>query len=236
MNSSASLGTRPDQIAELTRGVELPFAVIDQDILEVIAGGLERAFDDIQKSSPTTVAMGSEAEVTALLEARLNFLIGDDPLLGQLISNVARGKESLSFDGAHLEKRPDLAIYLTARNRNFPLIAEAKIIDATAGKSEALYCQNGVQRFIAGEYGWGGQEALMLGYIRDGSTIAGKLTPYLAPPSKGAETYFTLAGPSSKKGSHDRALSRHARHFVYAHQSPPKHEPGPIDLWHVWLK
>lgn len=38
-----ALGTRPDQIAELTRGVQLPFQRIDPDILEIIANGVERA-------------------------------------------------------------------------------------------------------------------------------------------------------------------------------------------------
>jgi hypothetical protein len=237
MNSSAAHGTRPDQIAELTRGVQLPLAMIDQEIMKIIAEGLERAFDEVRTDAPATVATGSEAEVTALLEARLNSLIGEDALLGQLVLNVARGKESLSFNGVHIEKRPDLSIYLTARNRNFPLVVEAKIIDAASGKTEVLYCQNGVSRFVEGQYGWGGQEAFMLGYVRDGSTTSTKLTPFLAPPSQGAKTYFTVFGPHSLTGGlHDRAQSRHSRGFAYIHQQPPDHTPGPIDIWHVWFK
>jgi hypothetical protein len=178
--SSPALSPRPDQIAELTRGLDLPLAAIDDIYLHIIADGVAQAFEEIRASAPTTVATGDEAEVTALLEARLNRMIEEDKLWRQLVASVVRGKESLSFDGSHLEKRPDLSIHLTARTRRFPLIAEAKIIDATRG--EHLYCSQGLQRFLNGEYGWGGREALMIAYVRDGTTIATRLEPYLALP------------------------------------------------------
>jgi hypothetical protein len=229
--------TRPDQIAELTCGVELPLQLINKDIMEIIAEVLQRAFNDIQASAPGTVSSGTEAEVTALLEARLNSLVGEDPIWGQLVLCVARGKESLSFDGSHLEKRPDLSIYLTNRHRSFPLIVEAKIIDGKSGKTEVLYCQNGVRRFLDGEYGWGGREAFMLGYVRDGSTIDAKLKPYLTPPARASKTFAILSGPDVLPGRlRDCARSRHSRGFVYLVQGPAQHKPGFIDLWHVWLK
>jgi len=65
------------------------------------------------------VTSGIEAEVNALMEARLNTLIEEDLLWRQLVLCVARGKESLNFDGSHLEKRPDLSIYLSTRTRGF---------------------------------------------------------------------------------------------------------------------
>ena len=36
------------------------------------------------------------------METKLNSLIDQDRLWGQLVLCVARGKESLSFDGSHL--------------------------------------------------------------------------------------------------------------------------------------
>ena len=129
---AASIRPRPDQIAELTRGLRLPLPEVSSLHLDVIAEGLLQAFADIRARAPVTVASGTEAEVTALLEARLNAMIEIEPLRGQLVLCVARGKESLSFDGSHLEKRPDLSIYLSKRNRSFPLITEAKIIDSAA--------------------------------------------------------------------------------------------------------
>lgn len=172
--SSSALLPRPDQIAELTRGLDLPLAAIDDVYLHIIVGGVAQAFTDIRASAPTTVATGDEAEVTALLEARLNRMIEEDKVWRQLVASVVRGKESLSFDGSHLEKRPDLSIHLSARALRFPLIAEAKIIDATRG--ENLYCSKGLRRFLNGEYGWGGREAFMIAYVRDESTIATRLS------------------------------------------------------------
>ena len=46
-------------------------------------------------AQPLTAASGNEAEVTALMEARLNVLIDLDPLWGQLVLCVARGRERL---------------------------------------------------------------------------------------------------------------------------------------------
>lgn len=231
--SSTALLPRPDQIAELTRGLDLPLAAIDHIYLHVIADGVAKAFNDIRLNAPGTVSTGDEAEVSALLEARLNAMIEDDPLWRQLVASVVRGKESLSFDGSHLEKRPDLSIHLTARSRRFPLIAEAKIIDAARG--ENLYCSQGLRRFLVGEYGWGGREALMIAYVRDGTTIANRLGPYLAMPAQVAN-YSVLDGPALlSPAACDAARSKHGRSFLYAHMVPPANDPGAIALWHLWV-
>lgn len=231
--SSPALSPRPDQIAELTRGLELPLAAIDDVYLHIIAGGVVQAFKDIRDSAPRAVATGNEAEVTALLEARLNRMIEEDKVWRQLVISVVRGKESLSFDGSHLEKRPDLSIHLSARALRFPLIAEAKIIDATRG--ENLYCSQGVRRFLNGEYGWGGREAFIIAYVRDGTEIATRLGPYLAQPVQ-ATSYGVEDAPTSLgSGICDAARSRHSRSFLYAHTMPPANAPGGIALWHLWV-
>ncbi len=144
----AAARTRPDQIAELTRGLELPLPEIESVYIEILAERLFRAFTDIRAEFPLTVASGSEAEVTALMESRLNRLIEEDLFWGQLVLCVGRGKESQSFDGSHLEKRPDLSIYLSNRTRRFPLVVEAKILDSATDRTVALYCDHGLRRFV----------------------------------------------------------------------------------------
>ena len=228
---------RPDQIGELTRGLQLPLPEIEAVYVEILAERLLRVFNDIRAQSPVTVASGSEAEVTALMESRLNTLIEEDPLWGQLVLCVARGRESLSFDGSHLEKRPDLSIYLSNRARVFPLIVEAKILDFATGRTETLYCDHGVRRFVDGEYAWANREAFMIAYVRDHSSIETKLKPLLTtamarvPPGYLVEELPTTAG----SGSSDLAYSRHGRAFVYSNQIPPAHQPGTITVWHLWL-
>jgi hypothetical protein len=232
MNSPV-LVPRPNQIAELTRGLDLPLAAIDDIYLHIIAEGVAIAFHDIRNTAPTIVATGDEAEVTALLEARLNRMIEEDKVWRQVVASVVRGKESLSFDGSHLEKRPDLSLHLTARTLRFPLIAEAKIIDATKGAN--LYCSQGVRRFLNGEYGWGGREAFMIAYVRDGTTIASRLEPYLALPAQAASYGVEHAPTSLESCACDAARSRHSRSFLYAHTQPPANDPGAIALWHLWV-
>lgn len=233
----AAVRPRPDQIGELTRGLQLPLPEIEAVYIEILAERLLRAFNDIRAQSPVTVASGSEAEVTALMESRLNTLIEEDPFWGQLVLCVARGKESLSFDGSHLEKRPDLSIYLSNRTRVFPLVVEAKILDSATARTEILYCDHGLRRFVDGEYAWGSREAFMIAYVRDSSSIESTLRPFLAsvmarvPPGYLVEELPTIAG----SGSSDLAYSRHGRAFVYSNQIPLAHPPGAITVWHLWL-
>ena len=231
-------GVRPrvDQVAELTRGLTLPLEPIANDHLEVLAERLRQAFDDVRVRWPITVATGDESEVTALMQARLNRMIEEDPLWRQLVLCVGRGMESISFDGSHLEKRPDLSIVLSGVNQRFPLVAEAKILDTAASKTTALYCKNGIRRFVQGEYAWGNREAFMIGYVRDGSSIDPTLNAFLSEVADlDPDRYLveTLPVPVGS-GSSDLAYTRHGRNFVYGSQQPPN-RPGPISLWHLWL-
>ena len=223
---------RHDQVAELTRGVRLPLAPIADDHLEILAEALRQAFNDVRQHAPGTVARGEEPEVTALMQARLNRLIQEDSLWRQLVLWVGRGAESISFDGSHLEKRPDLSIVLSGADRRFPLVAEAKVIHAAASKTAALYCENGIRRFVEGEYAWGSREAFMIGYVRDGSSIDTTLKAFL---SKDVDRYLVEALPVPVgSGFSDLAYTRHGRDFVYGGQRPPS-SPGPIAVWHLWL-
>ena len=236
--TAPAITPRPDQIDALTRGLRLPLPAVETTYLEIIAESLSRAFHDVQISHPTQVASGSEAEVTALLEARLNVMCEQDPLWRQLVLCAVRGKESVSFDGSHIEKRPDLSLYLSSRARNFPLIVEAKFLDTATAKTTALYCDKGLRRFLAGEYAWAAQEAFMVAYVRDGSSIAGRLTPLLthdmaqAAPNYAVQTLPKAIGTPTG----DLASSRHGRGFTYIHQAPPLHSPGAMTIWHLWLQ
>ena len=166
-----AVGPRYDQVAELTRGVRLPLKPIKDEHLEILAEGLQQAFDDIRVHEPDKVATGEEREVTALMFARLNSPVLEDSLWRKLVLCVVRGAECISFDASHLEKRPDLSILLSGKDIRFPLVVEAKILDAAASKTAALYCKQGIRRFVKGEYAWSDREAFMIGYVRDDSTI-----------------------------------------------------------------
>ena len=227
---------RPDQVAELTRGLRLPLPAIADDHLEILAEGLRKAFGDLRTRKAEAIVTGTEPEVTALMEARLNRLIREDPLWGQLVLCVGRGMESISFDGSHLEKRPDLSIVLSGRDQCFRLVAEAKILDAATSRTAEMYCEKGIRRFVEGEYAWGNREAFMIGYVRDGSSILATLKACLSKAMEShPDRYLVQVLPVPvRSDSSDLAYTRHRRDFVYGGQQPPNH-PGPIALWHLWL-
>ena len=118
----------------------------------------------------------------------------------------------------------------------FPLVAEAKILDAPAAKTVALYCKDGIRRFVEGEYAWGTREAFMIGYVRDGSSIDTTLSAFLSQAvDLYPHRYLVEALPVPVgSGSSDLAYTRHGRDFVYGGQRPQT-APGPIAVWHLWL-
>lgn len=228
---------RPNQIYELVRGLELPLVALAKEHLEVIAEVICGALQDLLVTQPNTLTTGTEPEISALLVSRLNALLNENPLWQQMVRSVSRGSEAISFDGSHLEKRPDLSIHLSGRNPSFPLVVECKIVSSSGKRDVEAYCENGLRRFIAGEYAWPMQEALMLAYVRDESSIANTLTPYLSlseaispPPYAIEQMPLDIKLPNV-----DSALSRHARAFQYLVSPPANQTPGPISIWHLWM-
>ena len=234
--SGTSLHSRKDQIAELTRGVQLPLDPLEDIHLDIIAEMLALAWDDLYISQENTLKTGAEAEVTALMESRLKFLLDEDSLWSNMVHTIVRGNETVSFDGTHLEVRPDLSIYLTARDRRHPLVVECKLIDASTEKTAGQYCSDGLVRFIEGKYAWATREAFMLAYVRDGTSISTALTPVLVKNQQtNPDPYRTEAVPEfADHSTLDLARSRHGRIFSYP-VAAPNNKPGPISLWHLWV-
>lgn len=234
--SQKSLQPRPEQVAELTRGIQLPVVLLQDEHLMFIAEYLAKAWKDLSKSTDSTIRILDEPDINALMVARLNTILDEDPQWGMIVRKVSRGEEMISFDGSHLQNRPDLSISLTDRRRNFPFIIECKLIDAVSGKRVNQYCNDGLVRFVSGEYAWYAQEAMMLAYVRDGSSISSKLTPHLTKQQKKNPNLFATENlPKPIKSlSLDLAFSRHGRQFRYIDRNP-YNDPGPIAVWHLWL-
>ena len=226
---------RPDQVAELTRDLRLPLEPLRKTHLLVIAEMLAQAWRELLVEHRSTLLSEEEAELNSLMESRLNAMLVEEGLWSQLARGVVRGKETLSFDGSHLEKRPDLSILLTNGSASFPLIVECKLIDGSANKRINLYCDDGLLRFLNGEYGWAGREAFMLAYVRDGSTVSSCLHPFLARcQSKELDSYLTITLPQlMPEAIPDLAVSNHGRKFRYLRQEHG--DPGPIAIWHIWM-
>ena len=227
---------RKDQISELTRGLELPFNPLQKIHLTIVTELLAQAWRELSLDHRETIAQGNEAEINALMAARLNGLLESDIMWHQLVRNVTRGTESISYDGSHLEKRPDLSIHLTNRSASFPLVVECKIVDINSGRTIKLYCEKGLVRYINGEYAWAAAEAFMLAYVRDNSSIKSSLTPFLIESENVTyPPYRVVSLPKSvPHATADLACSLHKRNFIYQHNHR-QNLPGPISIWHMWV-
>ncbi len=220
---------RDYQIAELTRGIQLPLPPLHPRHIKVIAEFLAEAWNGLLINQEQVLFAEDEPGINALMEARLDDIRVEKPEWSMLVSGVSRGKESISFDGKSLEKRPDLSVHLTNRPFRFPLVVECKLIDKRTRKNVDKYCDNGIARFIDGEYAWYGHEAFMLAYVRDNSAIEHVLTPYLSKNQHNIpDSYLTEQLPQTINiPTHKLAQSRHGRRFP--------NNPGAIAVWHLWL-
>src|SRR5688572_27282044 len=135
MNLRSRIHPREEHVAELTRGIRLPYPPLPRTQMVLIAQVLIRAWDDLLGKWPSKLSSGGETELNSLMEIKLNALRDEDVLWMQLVSGVSRGSETMSYNGSHLEKRPDLSIHLTTRNSSFSLIVECKLIDASSKKT-----------------------------------------------------------------------------------------------------
>lgn len=225
---------RPEQVAELTRNIKvLPLPPLHHLHLKLIVKILAKVWNELLTRCKNQIQIGDEPEVTTLVISVLNNLRDEIPEWKRLVNCVCR-TELFNYNSEHLEKRSDISIFLTKRSANFPFIIECKLIDTDTGKYVRLYCQDGLARFLNGDYAWYDQQAMMLAYVRDGSTIATTLTPYLIEQQKIRPDPFACEQPPApfEFADLELACSRHKRRFGYIHQQPP---PGPIVIWHVWL-
>lgn len=229
MRQSVHNAPREYQIAELTRGIPLPMPALNRRHIKVITEFFVEAWSGLLRIHEQILRTKEEKEINTLMSSRLNRIRGDKPEWLMVIAEVTRGSESLSYDGSHLEKRPDILVQITNRPSGFPLIVECKLIDKNTGKGVNLYCNNGISRFINGEYSWYAHESFMLAYVRDGSTISTCLTPHLDKGMKNNPDPFLTEHIPQTDGlsAQDLAISRHGRQF--------SGNPGPIAIWHLWL-
>jgi hypothetical protein len=158
----------------------------------------------------------------------------------QLFTEVSRESKVRNFNGANLDKMPDLLIGFTDRLNVFKhsqdwLFIECKPVDSNHSTG-VHYCDKGIIRFVRGEYAWAMTSALMIGYIRDGYTVTPKLTDALKRREKEIPTtVFPFPYQRQKPSRNNEVIyiSQHSRTFAYVEtglQAPD------ITLMHLWLK
>jgi hypothetical protein len=154
----------------------------------------------------------------------------------QLFTMCVREAKLRNYDGTKRDKMADLLLCMVDRyTTQDRLFVECKPVD-TKHSLVTEYCDEGIFRFVCGDYAWAMTSALMIGYVRDGYTITPKLTEALQKRQKQMPT-ITLPCPCqlSKPGKNNEVvhISQHSRTFSYVETGQ---QAPPITLRHLWLR
>ncbi len=225
--------------------VELPHKPLPLAVFLIVEEALRVSWQRL-KAQPTprhNLQTATENEVTHdLYEVMYDEVFAKGIVEGfdrEHFTVVTREAKVRNYDGAKLDKMPDLLVGIAGRNDVYKntqdwLFIECKPVDAehTVG---VHYCAKGIARFIRGEYAWAMTSALMVGYVSPGYTIDPKLFEALEAR---ADEFKVRRGPVPCRLSPSTAdaekvhITQHERTFHYLEngQLAP-----PIKLRHLWL-
>jgi hypothetical protein len=121
-------------------------------------------------------------------------------------------------------------------NTQHGLFIECKPVDRDHPAGSA-YCDAGLIRFVRGDYAWAMQNAMMIGYAREGYSLNPKLSEALASNRKVPIPLCSgLEGcprTSASAFAEQVVISKHQRTFTYVETNLPA---GIIVIRHLWLK
>ncbi|MCP3999006.1 MAG: hypothetical protein GY722_28680 [bacterium] len=210
---------------------------------------LLRAFEIIrERDYPLTTA--KEDEITTALRAVIeNDLRQKGSVSGfsrSTFETVIRQSQVTNFDGSKPGKSPDLCFKLRddeeeprpVLSEHEALFVECKRIEKKKFFAGSWYCDDGLSRFVDGDYAWAMEQGLMLGYARHQRTITGHLIPAMQQPERlerlnTAQLPRMMVRRGAEARNHAEALyvSRHRRDFSWVDGKGPATE---ILIYHSW--
>lgn len=224
----------------------VPHAELDVRWLLVVHTAITEAFTRIRARGFDLRNAGENAITNELEDVLRNDLLNRRVVDGfdtDFFSVVTRGSEVENYNGEKISKKPDLVFHLRRENicwdqRQDALFAECKPVDRdhslTTNYSAVGTDRVGVERFVIGDYAWAMQDALMIGYARDGFRIH----PHLAESLADAKRHESLGSPtsptpvpSSITGGEAFHQTFHQRRFIWRQNGRPA---TPITIYHSW--
>ena len=224
---------------------ELPHPKLEPEIFVILHRVLVRAFEILSMDAQPLATMHEDPITSALARVIENQLRLTGEVAGfcsPLFERVTRQHECDSFDGSLQKERPDLffgirpddSFRTRIQSDQWGVFAECKPVDAThpAGQD---YCDEGLARFVRGDYAWAMQDALMVAYARNGRSIASSLVPLMASRvhlhTRVGVAEVSTAG--NARGLHYEALhfSEHKREFEW---TDSRGRAYPITVYHSW--
>ncbi len=226
----------------------LPHPQLGLPVVLLIRRVLLRAFELLREQG-FNLGAANEDNITAALRSTIESnLRQTGEVRGfskRTYETVIRQGQWANYDGTRLTKTPDLFFKLrddeSSRGAVLSefdgLFVEAKPVDANHAVG-AKYCDDGLIRFVRGDYAWAMEEAMMLAYARGGRTISGHLLPAMEEtPRKAAlkteqlPTPLMVTGAAATPFAEVVHVSRHSRHFPWR---DGKGQATPVDVFHIW--
>jgi hypothetical protein len=226
----------------------LPHPRLGLPVILLIRRVLLRAFELLREQNYNLAAAG-EDQVTAALRSTIESnLRQSGEVRGfskRTFEFTVRQGQWQNYNGTVLTKAPDLFFKLRDDENQRAgvlsefdgLFIEAKPVDSTH-PAGSKYCDDGLIRFVRGDYAWAMQEAMMLGYARDGRTIAGHLIPAMTEEAR-KTSLATIQLPEECLAPAAAAcpeaeaihISQHCRDFQWSHG---KGQASEITIYHLW--
>lgn len=227
---------------------DLPHPPLTFPIILLVRRVLLRAFA-LLRQHDFDFANASEDEVTAALRSTIENNLrqsGEVPGFSKrTFETVIRQGQWSNYNNTRLTKTPDLFFKLR-NDEDVPrrtlsefegLFIEAKPVDSTHSAG-TRYCDDGLIRFVRGDYAWAMQDAMMLAYTRDGRTIQSHLLPALNDILRSvsmailkAPEASLAAGAAACPEAEAIHISCHRRNFEWLEGKGPATE---ITIYHLW--
>ncbi len=225
----------------------LPHPRLGLPVILLIRRVLLRAFELLREQN-YNLAVATEDQVTAALRSTIESNLrqsGEVPGFNKRrFETVIRQGQWANYDGTRITKTPDLFFKLRDdESEPRPVLSEfdglfieAKPVDRYHPVG-SKYCDDGLIRFVRGDYAWAMQEAAMLAYARDGRAIASHLSPVMAEQVRMKSLSTTKlpaqCGPTAELLEHAEPIhaSEHHRAFCWPHG---KGIATPITIYHLW--
>jgi hypothetical protein len=158
----------------------------------------------------------------------------------EIFASIRREPKITNYNHAHPDKMPDLFVDFIDRPAGvlysqYGLFIECKPVDRQH-PAGSTYCDEGIIRFLQGDYAWAMRNAMMVGYAREGYTLT-KFREALTSVRKNSlgSTKIPFACPRSPKSDLAECvvISEHERSFNYVGTNTPA---GAISIRHLWLR
>jgi hypothetical protein len=226
----------------------LPHPRLGLPVILLVRQVIMRAFELLRERGFGLAVVG-EDELTAALRGIIeNDLRQNGSVRGfsrKTYETVVRQGQVTNYDFTKTRKAPDLCFKLRndeeeprpAFSEHDALFVECKPVDASHSVG-SKYCDDGLCRFVNGDYAWAMEEGLMLGYARHGRTIAGNLIPAMEEPKRLQELKtaafprpIEVTGAEASASAEALHVSCHRRGFAWVASKGPATD---ILIYHSW--